>query len=101
MTRFAQRCKNRARIADVHTRWFYSRATLRKKLLLLAIQESSTTTHEYFEAGDAGDPIRFWLRLVPRGIGFALCFAAGLVFFPPVYVIFRALPAGDKSQRVR
>lgn len=102
MMRFAQRGKTRTRIADVYTRWFYSRATLRKKLLLLlAIQECSATTHDYFEAGDVGGPLRFWLRLVPRGIGFALCFAAGLVFFPPAYVILRALPAGGKPQRVR
>ena len=102
MTRFAQKGKNRARIADVYTRWFYRRATLRKKLLLLlAIQECSATTHEYFEAGDAGGPLRFWLRLAPRCIGFALCFAAGLAFFPPVYLILRALPAGDKPQGVR
>lgn len=88
-----------ARMVDSYTVLFRPRALIRKKLvLLLAILESSAPAHERLEIADRSPKSVLLLRIVCRGLLFALLALTGAALLFPVQA---ALGLGWKASRLK
>lgn len=88
-----------ARTVDSYAVLFRPHALIRKKLvLLLAILESSAPTHERLEIIDRSPKSVLLLRIVCRGLLFALLALTGAALFFPLQA---ALALGWKASRLK
>lgn len=77
-----------ARLVDAYTAIFYKKSAVRRKwILLLAILESCSPTHKYFDGPDDGGRAWLVLRLLWQGIISILAFCLSVILFMPVHLI--------------
>lgn len=88
LLRVAARGPGRVAVADAYACLLARRSALRKKLILLtAILESSPASCGWNDQADAGSAAGFALRLLARGVGFAVRLLAALVTLGPLHLI--------------
>ncbi len=99
LVRVAARGPVRAAIADAYACLLARRSALRKKLILLAaILESSPANCGWKDQADAGSAAGFTLRLIRRGVAFALRLAAAVVTLGPLHVL---MGTGERARANR
>lgn len=83
------------RLADTYTSFFYRKAALRKKIiLLLAILECCSPTFSYFDSIDQTSRPLFYFSLIGRTMGFLITLFLSATVFIPLHTIclFRSNP---------
>jgi hypothetical protein len=84
-------------IADAYGRLVAPHGLLRRKLVLvLAILESSKTSHADYEAANAASGPETWLRLVVIGVRWFLTTLLACALLGPLHLLVAALP-GDTA----
>jgi hypothetical protein len=87
------------RMADIYTRWFYRKSSLRSKLLLLmAILECSKPTYNLFESSISHHKARIFFEFILQGIRWILCLIISFIFFSVSYPIVKFI---DKIGKIR
>jgi hypothetical protein len=90
------------RMADIYTRWFYRRSSLRSKLLLLmAILECSKSTYNLFESSRSVHKARIFCEFILQGVRWGLCLIISFIFFSVSYPIVKFIDIIRKITRTR
>lgn len=77
-----------AKLVDAYTAIFRRKATVRRKwILLLAIMESCSPSHHYFDSPDNGGKAKLAVALLWRGLIFVLAFVVSIIIFMPFHII--------------
>ncbi len=77
------------RMIDTYTCIFLRKSLIRKKLvLLLAILETCSQTHSYFDCPYASNKIILCLKMMQNGIFFMVRMVVSILIFSPLYLMF-------------
>ncbi|MFX0194696.1 MAG: hypothetical protein ACFFCW_01140 [Candidatus Hodarchaeota archaeon] len=77
------------KLVDTYTCMLYKRSALRKKLLLLlAILESSASTHYSLDSPDSTNKTILFTKISQKGLIFILTFFLSTIFLMPLHVLF-------------
>ena len=76
------------KLADTYARFFLTYSLLRKKLvLLLAILESSSPTHYYFDSENTKNKIKFYIKAFKKVLVFAFTLLFSTILLMPLHLI--------------
>jgi hypothetical protein len=91
LVRVAARRHFFTRVVDLYTSLFFKHALVRKKLvLLLAILESASATHAYFDVPDPVSRLELGWLIVQRGLVSGAALLVSLVSILPLHLGLRA-----------